>query len=106
MTAVAVAYTFADEVSRSASFWGRDFMEFRPERFLEKKVSHFEMPTFNAGPRLCLGKHVALLEAKILASMLAPRFEFVLLPNHNYDYKMSIILAMRDGLQVRVKRRS
>lgn len=49
--------------------------EFKPERFEEQ----FEMYNFNAfinGPRNCLGQHLALLEARIILSLLLQRFSF------------------------------
>lgn len=41
----------------------------------EQKFSPYEFATFNAGPRLCLGKPMAYLEAKIVASFLWKHFE-------------------------------
>jgi cytochrome P450 len=48
---------------RSKRLWGADADEFKPERWLDatsrtglKEVSQFKFLTFNAGPRLCLGK--------------------------------------------------
>ena len=49
--------------------------KFRPERFEED----FDMWNFNAfinGPRNCIGQHLALMEARIVLSLLMQRFKF------------------------------
>jgi cytochrome P450 len=51
--------------------------EFKPERFEEA----FDIYNFNAfinGPRNCLGQHLALLEARIVLSLLVQRFKFTI----------------------------
>ena len=62
-----------EEVFVSAYAMGRmpwiweDPNEFRPERFADSKnqPDPCKYPAFNIAPRICLGKHVALMEAKI-----------------------------------------
>jgi len=51
---------------RSTKLWGADALEFKPERWLDpttrtsiKEVSQYKFITFNAGPRLCLGKRMS-----------------------------------------------
>ena len=48
-------------MGRMESIWGRDFMEFKPERWLNmdgrfEVENPFKFPVFTAGPRICLGK--------------------------------------------------
>merc|ERR1711907_929933 len=55
--------------------WGPDASEWRPSRWLEgvlatKEPSPFVYSGFQAGPRICLGKDLALLEAKSCVAML------------------------------------
>jgi len=59
-------------VQSNPAYWGNDSKEFDPSRWIEKRGVAFEdssklnyyFPAFNAGPRLCLGKNMALMEAK------------------------------------------
>jgi cytochrome P450 len=124
--------------------WGEDADKFVPERWQnEEKVSHYKVravaaaaavvqtahravaqfPVFNAGPRLCLGKPLALLESRTLMSMLAARFRFKRVRGlhaaalcaelvahgqvlgHDYAYRLSLILAAKNGMKVTVSRR-
>jgi len=85
---------------RLESIWGPDAQEFKPERWLqfEKEPSQYKFLTFNAGPRLCLGKHMAFYETKMLLAMILPKFKFTIAPTHNPQYKVAIILQMTYGL--------
>lgn len=54
-------------------------MRFDPDRFLGKtKIEPFTFLPFIAGPRNCLGQHLALLESKMVIGMLAQRYKFAL----------------------------
>jgi len=95
--------------------WGRneklwpDPFAFKPERWLgeEGKHSQYKYVTFNAGPRLCLGKHVALLEGKLLAAMIVQRFKLKLVKNpKDITYQFSITLPIKGGLSVYVENKS
>ncbi|KAK3033483.1 hypothetical protein RJ639_033087 [Escallonia herrerae] len=68
-------------MGRMENLWGKDRLEFRPDRwFVEpnegkrgelKKESLFKFPVFQAGPRVCLGKELALIQMKyVVASIL------------------------------------
>jgi cytochrome P450 len=52
------------------------------------------------GPRLCLGKPMAFLEAKTLLCMLLPRFKLRVVPNHDITPRLTVIYQMKHGLQV------
>ena len=56
--------------SRMKHIFGDDAQEFNPLRFYEKGITTFDdyqYPYFNVNPRLCLGKNVAIVQAKIVA---------------------------------------
>jgi cytochrome P450 len=62
-------------------FWPEP-MKFDPERFLDAQLVAQRDPytflPFIAGPRNCLGQHLALLESKMVLSLLTQRYEFEL----------------------------
>jgi len=97
--------------NRNKKVWGEDALDFKPERWWDsqenklKSITAFEYPTFSAGPRLCLGRNLALLEAKSLISELLPKYKFTIVPGHVVKYKMTITLVMENGLLMTIKKR-
>ncbi|CAK5267572.1 unnamed protein product [Mycena citricolor] len=79
--------------SLSKSVWGADASEFKPERWLDDSIpaSAKEFPgyshtmAFLDGPRTCLGKGLALLELRMLLSLLVSRYSFS--PKHGPQTK-------------------
>ncbi|KAL3624154.1 hypothetical protein CASFOL_032970 [Castilleja foliolosa] len=94
-------------IGRMKSVWGEDCMEFKPERWLSAGGDRFEPPkdgyqflAFNGGPRTCLGKDLAYLQMKSVASAVLLRFRLMLVPGHRVEQKMSLTLFMKNGLKV------
>jgi len=102
--------TYAPYVmARDEEFWGPDADKWRPERWFEgdlavKEPSPFVYSMFQAGPRICLGKDLALLEAKAcVALMLRAGVSMSLWPGEKEPhYKMGMILAVEDSMQMKV----
>lgn len=77
-------------VNRNKAVWGSDADEFRPERWLQAKgegdaVFQERLKLFNAtdlafggGSRICLGRHLALLETYKIVATLVARYEIQL----------------------------
>jgi cytochrome P450 len=66
-------------VQRDPAMYGNDANEFKPERWMTSEKRNFEMEaaqfTFGVGPRVCLGKDIALMEMyKLLPEVSAPTF--------------------------------
>lgn len=94
-------------MGRMKSIWGEDCMEFKPERWLSTDGGRFEPPkdgykfvAFNGGPRTCLGKDLAYLQMKSVASAVLLRYRLSLVPGHRVEQKMSLTLFMKYGLRV------
>jgi len=85
---------------RSKELWGPLAEQFLPERWLDAPApSQFKFPAFNAGPRVCLGRALALLEAKLCIAMLASNFQFRLHSSQvKVDYTFTVTLPIKDGL--------
>ncbi|VAH73644.1 unnamed protein product [Triticum turgidum subsp. durum] len=100
----------ADLLSLYMSVWGKDCLEFRPERWLTAagRLRHepsYKFVAFNVGPRTCLGKDLAFTQMKAVVAAVLPRFRVEVAPGAVVKPKLSIILHMKDGLKVRVYKR-
>ncbi|MBA0622718.1 hypothetical protein Godav_008234 [Gossypium davidsonii] len=100
-------------VGRMKTIWGEACMEFRPERWLSPEGDKFDPPkdsykfvAFNAGPRTCLGKDLAYLQMKSVASAVLLRYRLSLVPGHKVEQKMSLTLFMKNGLRVYLQPRT
>ncbi|KAK7850504.1 cytochrome p450 86a1 [Quercus suber] len=76
-------------VGRMKRIWGEDCMEFKPERWLAGEEDRIETPkdeykflAFNAGPRTCLGKDLAYLQMKSVASTVLLRYQLLSVLGH------------------------
>ena len=95
-------------LARQTSIWGEDALEFRPERWLDankEPVSQYQFVTFNAGPRICLGKSLALLELKTAIATLYRQFHFELKTSQPVTYGTSLTLPMKHPLRMKVSKR-
>ncbi|XP_047329405.1 cytochrome P450 94A1-like [Impatiens glandulifera] len=104
-------------MGRSEVIWGKDWAEFRPERWLkEDRVTGgrqfvakdvYEYPVFQAGPRICLGKEMAVLQMKSIVSGVLHRFKVVPLIENNKEpvFMTYLTSKMKGGLPVRIEER-
>ncbi|KAG0301876.1 hypothetical protein BGZ98_007981 [Dissophora globulifera] len=108
-------------MGRDKAIWGDDAEEYRPERWLEDEVHEpgvghrrydFGKPppakfvSFHLGPRACLGRQFATMEAITITSMLLQKFTFKLVDPHTEPaYVQAVTLQMANGLKVRIRRR-
>ncbi len=62
--------------------------------------AEYKYVTFNAGPRLCLGRGLALMEAKLLLSMIFQQFTLELVPNQEITYLVTVTLMCKNGIRM------
>ncbi|KAM3288507.1 alkane hydroxylase MAH1 [Capsicum chacoense] len=96
-------------MGRMESIWGKDCLEFKPERWISERgrIKHepsFKFPAFNAGPRTCIGKEMAFIQMKIAAATIIYNYHIqvkdqVIFPS------ASVIAQMKHGLKVRLIKR-
>lgn len=120
-------------MGRDARYWA-DPLAFEPERFIRApeaaaaggdsapkeanggssgdggggrvtEPSPYSYAVFNAGPRLCLGKPLALLEIKLVTNLLLRAFDFSLAEPHAGGYVSTLVLPLKPGLMVHLKPR-
>ncbi|WJX87364.1 hypothetical protein P8452_69568 [Trifolium repens] len=91
-------------IHQDNDIWGDDAKEFKPERFAEGiakatkgQVCYFP---FGWGPRICLGQNFALLEAKIVISLLLQNFSFELSPTYAHVPNMMLTLQPKNGASI------
>ena len=88
--------------------WFPDPARFQPERFTpenEAKLPKGAYLPFGAGPRTCIGKSFAMLEAKLILATLARRFRLELAPGQRVDVRPRITLTPRYGMRMVVRAR-
>jgi cytochrome P450 len=86
-------------MGRLPSVWGDDALEWRPERFLNQpQPNPYKFPVFQAGPRICLGRNMALLEAKTCICVLLKNLDFELAPDFKIKYRTTVTLPSDTGL--------
>jgi len=66
-------------MARMQDQWGEDCLDFKPDRFLKdgafKPPEGSKLPIFLAGPRLCLGKEMAMLSSGLMLSKMLDAFD-------------------------------
>ncbi|XP_059296035.1 alkane hydroxylase MAH1-like [Lycium ferocissimum] len=96
-------------MGRMETIWGKDCLEFKPERWISERggIKHepsFKFPAFNAGPRTCLGKDMAFIQMKIVAATIIYNYH-IQVEDQIISPSASIIVQMKDGLKVRLVKR-
>lgn len=94
-------------MGRMESQW-EEPLRYLPERWLEmdQRPTAFEFPVFQAGPRVCIGQSMAILESKVLVCMVLERFSIKLCSIEEPRYGVNMIFFMEDGLSVKVVERN
>lgn len=94
-------------MGRNSPMWGTDPLAFRPERWLEMETrpTAFEFPVFQAGPRICVGMNMAVLEAKMFVAMMLRRFDGMKIQDgeqRERGYVLKSALTMDGGLPLQM----
>ncbi|XP_039029294.1 alkane hydroxylase MAH1-like [Hibiscus syriacus] len=97
-------------MGRMKSIWGEDCFEFKPERWINERgrIKHepsYKFLSFNAGPRTCLGKEVAFIQMKTVASAIVYNYRIHVSDETPIIPAVSIILHTKDGLMARISNR-
>ncbi len=80
---------------------------FKPERWLETdgQLLEKQLPRgvyfpFGDGPRICIGKGFAMMEAVLILSAIAQKYSLALVPDHKIIPQPSITLRPETGIQI------
>ena len=82
---------------RHPDFWD-DPETFKPDRFIDAELHPAGYLPFGLGPRVCIGKEFALMEARLIAAALLPRFRFRLADHHHPEPDAAITLRVKGDL--------
>ncbi|KAJ4724729.1 putative Cytochrome P450 [Melia azedarach] len=99
-------------MGRMEEIWGKDCLEFKPERWISEqgrivRRPSYEFSTFSAGPRTCLGKDITLIQMKMVAAALILNYQVQVTEGYPVlplPHK-SITLHIEYCLKVRVSKR-
>ncbi|GLT31175.1 hypothetical protein SLA2020_059300 [Shorea laevis] len=100
---------FSHAMGRMRSIWGDDCHEFKPERWITaegriKREPPSKFFAFISGPRIYLGKDFAFTLTKATIASIILNYDVEVVPGQNVIPKHSLILQMKYGLMVRIKR--
>ncbi|MXR52935.1 cytochrome P450 [Halovenus sp. WSH3] len=91
-------------VHRSPEYWD-DPEQFRPERWADRNGHRFSYFPFGGGPRHCIGKNLAKLEAQMIVAMVASEYELSYEGSAQLELRPTLTLHPRDGMEMEISRR-
>jgi cytochrome P450 len=93
-------------VHHDSKYWPNP-MKFDPSRFVNEKPKPYTFLPFIDGPRNCLGQYLALLESKMVISLLVQRYHLELVNKKDGDPRHKFIVPISpDGrMDVKCRRR-
>ncbi|KAL8095889.1 hypothetical protein AgCh_037031 [Apium graveolens] len=95
-------------IMHDREFWGDTVYQFRPERFeadniyggCEHKMGYVP---FGFGGRMCIGKNLAIMEYKIVLTLILSRFSFSLSPYYSHSPAIMLSLKPAKGMPLVVQ---
>nr|XP_004517000.1 cytochrome P450 714C2-like [Cicer arietinum] len=81
---------------QDSKLWGHDAHKFNPQRFANGvnracKVPQVYMP-FGIGPHVCVGQHLAMLELKVILSLILLKFRFSLSSSYCHSPSFHVLI--------------
>ncbi|XP_023637369.1 LOW QUALITY PROTEIN: cytochrome P450 714A2 [Capsella rubella] len=99
-------WTLIPALHRDPEIWGPDANDFKPERFSEGISKACKYPQsyipFGLGPRICLGKNFAMMEVKVLVSLIVSKFSFTLSPSYQHSPSHKLLVEPQHGVVIRI----
>ncbi|CAN1251638.1 Cytochrome P450 714A1 [Linum perenne] len=95
-------------VQRNPELWGEDAHLFNPERFADGILgatsnAQAYIP-FGVGSRVCVGQNFAMMELKVILSLLLLNFSFSLSPSYDHSPAFALVVQPGHGVRLLVKR--
>ena len=93
---------------RNPRLW-EDPLRFDPERFIPDRVKarhRFAYLPFGGGPRICIGRGFAMMEACVVLATIARAYRLRMAPGHRVEAHGGTTLRPRYGLRMTLEPRS
>ncbi|KAL2549953.1 Cytochrome [Forsythia ovata] len=101
-------WTLIPTLHRDPEIWGADANEFNPQRFENGILKACKLPQvyipFGLGPRLCLGRNFAMVQLKIVISLIISKFNFALSPKYKHSPAYTMIVEPGQGVNLLIQR--
>lgn len=101
-------WTLIPTLHRDPDIWGGDANEFKPERFENGVSGACKLPQvyipFGLGPRLCLGRNFAMVQLKVVISLIISKFRFSLSPKYRHSPAYRMIVEPGQGVHILVEK--
>ncbi|KAI5423227.1 cytochrome P450 714C2 [Lathyrus oleraceus] len=93
---------------QDSKLWGDDAHEFNPERFANGvqgacKIPQVYMP-FGMGSRVCVGQHLAMVELKVVVSLILLKFRFSVSPSYRHSPSFHMLIEPGHGVVLNMTR--
>ena len=95
---------------RNTDYWD-DPETFNPDRFDEESSnnnnasSSFAYQPFSSGPRVCIGRHFAMMEMMIILCSILQKYKLRVDPHYNHKVATNLTMEPKGGLPVILERR-
>lgn len=97
-------YIALADAHHDTEIWGPDANEFNPSRFADPPKHLGSYFPFGLGSRNCIGRNLALVEAKIILAMIIKQFSFVVSPSYVHAPTVTLTLQPQYGAHILVRR--
>ncbi|CAJ2670085.1 unnamed protein product [Trifolium pratense] len=88
--------------------WGPDAHKFNPERFANGVLGACKIPQaympFGIGARVCAGQHLAMIELKVILSLILSKFRFSLSSSYCHSPAFRLVIVPGHGVVLKMTR--
>lgn len=93
---------------RNKRYWDSP-EEFIPDRFDldhdDEKINMSAYLPFSSGPRICIGRHFAMMEMTVILCLILKNYKISICPNYKHNVAINLTMEPKGGLPVRLESR-
>ena len=93
---------------RNKRYWDSP-EEFIPDRFdlddYDEKINASAYLPFSSGPRICIGRHFAMMEMTVILCLILKNYKISICPNYKHNVAINLTMEPKGGLPVRLESR-